>query len=155
MASYILNPDAALRGWQFVPHAYYLRGAYAPQGFTRDEFTVLNNCDGELDIEPSSALDSLLARGLCRPAEDGVRLTRWQSYRFCVNRYFSAVNWAVTGKCNFNCRHCFNATGQAPLMSEFTLEQCQSFIRQLDECGVQNVTLTGGEPMIHPHFIDM
>jgi radical SAM protein with 4Fe4S-binding SPASM domain len=92
---------------------------------------------------------------MCFPSENGERLTEWQKYRFCDNRYFPAANWAITGKCNFNCRHCFNAADNTPLMSEFSWEQCQNFIRQIDECGIQNISLTGGEPMLHPHFMDI
>ena len=53
------------------------------------------------------------------------------------------------------CRHCFNAADYAPLSAEFSWEQCRDLIRQLAGCGVQNVTLTGGEPMLHPHFMDI
>ena len=152
---YILTPNTALRGWRLVPRAYYVRGAGAAAGLMEEEFEILLKCDGKSAAEPSPALDSLISRGLCRPAEDGETLTDWQKYRFCDNRYFPYANWAVTGRCNFNCRHCFNAADNAPLMEEFTWEQCQSFIGQMDDCGVQNVALTGGEPMLHPHFMDV
>jgi len=152
---YILNPNIALRGWRLVPHAYYPHGAGHAQKLTPEEFELLRNCDGVTDIRPSQTLFTLLKRGMCLPATEGEELTDWQRYRFCDNRYFPAVNWAITGKCNFNCRHCFNAADNAPLNAEFTWEQCQSLIAQLDECGVQNVTLTGGEPMLHPSFMDI
>lgn len=158
---YILKSDIALRGWRLVPRAYYMRGSGRACKLTPEEFDILIMCDGETAIARSPELDRLMARGLCVPAspdrvaENGDKLTQWQRYRFCDNRYFPAVNWAITGRCNFNCRHCFNAADNAPLMSEFTWEQCREFIQQLDECGVQNVTLTGGEPMLHPHFMDI
>jgi len=151
----LLNPNVALRGWRLVPTAYYIRGSDYARGLSQEEFDILNVCDGRTEIEMSPTLNSLLAHGLCAPAAEGVKLTEWQKYRFCDNRYFPAVNWAITGKCNFNCRHCFNSADNAPLSGEFTREQCVDFIRQLDECGIQNVTLTGGEPMIHPHFTDI
>ena len=152
---YSLTPNIALRSWRLAPRAYYRRGEDSARGLTQDEFNVLIKCDGETDISPSHTLDSLLTRGLCVPATNGERPGEWQRSRLCDNRYFPAVNWAITGKCNFNCRHCFNAADNTPLMSEFSWEQCKSFIRQLDECGVQNVSLTGGEPMLHPHFMDI
>ena len=40
-------------------------------------------------------------------------------------------------------------------MSEFNYEQCLNLLRQLDECGVQSITLTGGEPMLHPNFMEV
>ena len=151
----ILSPRVALRSWQLVPRAYYVYGEGGARGITEKEFDVLIKCDGITDVPPSPLLDSLTARGLCKPAENGETLTDWQRYRFCDNRYFPALNWAVTGKCNFNCRHCFNAADDAASMSEFTWDQCRDFILQLDECGVQNVALTGGEPMLHPQFMDI
>jgi len=150
-----LNENIALRGWRLVPRAYYRRGDSYAKGLSPGEFEVLLKCDGETEIEPSPELSALMARGLCLPAERGEAPTTWQSYRFCDNRYFPMVNWAITGKCNFNCRHCFNASDKTPISSEFSWEQCLSFIEQLDECGVQTVTLTGGEPMLHHRFMDI
>ena len=153
--AYVIAPDIALRGWQLVPHAYYMRGGGTARSLSEEEFEVLQKCDGKTNISPSSLLDTLVARRLCAPAAAGETLSPWQRFRFCDNRYFPGVNWAITGKCNFNCRHCFNAADNAPSMSEFTWEQCLELIRQLDECGVQNAALTGGEPMIHPRFMDI
>ena len=150
-----LNENIALRGWRLVPRAYYIRGDNYAKALSPDEIEVLQKCDGETDIELSSVLSGLMARGLCSPAERGDKPSAWQRYRFCDNRYFPMVNWAVTGKCNFNCRHCFNASDKSPLSSQFSWEQCRDFIRQLDECGVQYVTLTGGEPIFHPQFMDI
>ena len=153
MKTYILNPHIALRGWWFVPRAYYHRDVFGARKLSAEELDILKQCDGETEIAPSPVLESLVERGFCAPAENGEKLTEWQKYRFCDNRYFPAVNWAITGKCNFNCRHCFNAADNSPLMSEFTWAQCHDFIKQLYECGVQNITLTGGEPMLHPNFM--
>ena len=153
----IQNPNVALRGWQLVPWAYYIRGEEEARRLTQEEFDILSKCDGKTDISPSPVLESLIDKGLCapigEPAGANAALTEWQRFRYCDNRYFPSVNWAVTGRCNFNCLHCFNAADNAPLMSEFTWEQCQSFISQLYDCGIQNVTLTGGEPMMHPQFM--
>ncbi len=153
--AYILSPNIALRGWQLVPRAYYIRGGGGARGLTLEEFDILTKCDGETDIDPSPLLGYFLACGLCVPAGNGERMTEWQKYRFCDNRYFPAVNWAITGRCNMFCRHCFNASDNAPLLTEFSWEQCRDFIGQLAGCGVQNVALTGGEPMLHPHFMDI
>ena len=153
--TYILNPNIALRGWRLVPRAYYSYGHGGANGLTEEEFEILKKCDGETGLPASPLLDNLISQKLCRLANVGDKLDDWQRYKFCDNRYFPSVNWAVTGKCNFNCRHCFNAADNSRNMSEFTWGHCLDFIRQLDECGVQNVALTGGEPMIHPNFMDI
>ena len=152
---YILTPDVALRGWLLIPMAYYIRGSGNAHKLSAEEVNLLKKCDGETEISPSAVLDSLLTRGLCTPAENNKKLNDWQRFRFCGNRYFPSANWAITGKCNFNCRHCFNAADNTPLMSEFSWAQCENFIQQMYGCGVQNISLTGGEPMLHPNFSDI
>ncbi len=82
-------------------------------------------------------------------------MSDWQKARICDNRYFPAINWAVTGKCNLNCRHCFMAADNARSMAEFSWAECLALLDDCQVCGVQNVTLTGGEPTIHPHFLDL
>ena len=64
------------------------------------------------------------------------------------------MNWMITGRCNYNCLHCFNAVDNAPLASEFTLEEGERLIEQAAECGINAFTVTGGEPMCHRHFFD-
>ena len=65
------------------------------------------------------------------------------------------MNWMITGKCNYNCRHCFNAADNSRLQSEFTLEEAERLIREAEKCGINAFTITGGEPMLHPHFMEI
>ena len=62
------------------------------------------------------------------------------------------MSWMITGKCNYNCLHCFNAADNAPLMSEFTLGEAEKLIEEAEQCGINAVTVTGGEPMLHKNF---
>ena len=41
------------------------------------------------------------------------------------------------------------------MMEEFTWEQCLNLLDECVRCGIQTVTLTGGEPMLHPRFMDI
>ena len=92
--------------------------------------------------------------GMIAPAGPGETATPWSRPRVCDNRYFPAMNWMITGRCNYNCLHCFNAVDNAPLASEFTLEEGERLIEQAAECGINAFTVTGGEPMCHRHFFD-
>lgn len=47
------------------------------------------------------------------------------------------------------------AADNAPLMTEFSWDQCLDLLDQLEDTGIQTVPLTGGEPMIHPNFLDI
>lgn len=151
----LLNDQVALRSWNLVPYAYYIKNNRNAQGLQKDEYELLSLCDGGHEIEKSELLVSLLDRGLCRPCASGERLTQWQKPRVCDNRYFPAMNWMMTGKCNYNCLHCFNASDNAPLMDEWTLKDANRLLDEAEECGINALTLTGGEPMLHPHFLEI
>lgn len=150
-----LTPGIALRSWQLVPYAFYRKGQQNAQGLTKEEYELLSLCDGRHDVEESRLLSSLFQRGLCRPCEKGEEPGGWQKPRFCDNRYFPALNWAITGKCNYNCLHCFMAADNSPEMDEFSWEECVRLLDECGACGIQSLTLTGGEPMLHPHFMDL
>ena len=65
------------------------------------------------------------------------------------------MNFMITGKCNYNCLHCFNAADNAPLMTEWSFDEVISLLDQARDCGVNAFTITGGEPMLHPRFMDI
>lgn len=151
--SYILNEMVALRSWWRIPYAYYVKGVRNAQKLTKEEFELLARCDGQTEIEPSDLLTSLLERRLIEACEQGKKaLSPWQKM-VCDNRYFPAMNWMITGKCNYNCLHCFNAADNAPLMTEFSPEEAERLLDDAMACGINAFTITGGEPMCHKHFL--
>lgn len=152
---YVLNENIALRSWKLVPHAYYIYGYQYAQKLEPEVFELLSQCDGETELAPSSLLSKLEKEGFIHPAKPGERWSRWSRVRSCDNRYFPALNWAITGKCNFNCRHCFMAADNSPMMGEFSREECLALLDECERCGIQTITLTGGEPMLHPDFMDI
>ena len=125
------------------------------QKLSQEAFELLSKCDGKQEIAESPLLTQMEKTGFCRPAEDGETWSAWSAPRACDNRYFPHLNWAVTGKCNMNCKHCFMASDNAPMMGEFSWEECLSLLDECERCGIQTITLTGGEPMLHPHFMDI
>ena len=152
---YILDSHIGLRSWHLVPYACYFRGSRNAIGLNREEYELLRQCDGIQEPEESPLLHSLLQHGLCHIAQDGESLSDWQREKVCDNRYFPAMNWMITGKCNYNCLHCFNAADNSRLQSEFSLQEAQTLIREAQKCGINAITITGGEPMLHPDFMDI
>lgn len=152
---YVLNEKVALRSWKLIPHAYYIYGYKYAQKLDQELFELLSQCDGEKELAPSPALSKLEESGFIRQAKNGERWSDWSKVRSCDNRYFPALNWAITGKCNFNCKHCFMAADNAPMMGEFSWEECLELLDECERCGIQTITLTGGEPMLHPRFMDI
>ena len=152
---YILSDCIALRSWRLVPYAYYIKGERTAKGLKADEYELLRRCDGSQDIADSALLQSLLSCDFGRPATNGETLSEWQKEKVCDNRYFPAMNWMITGKCNYNCLHCFNAADNNRLQSEFSLEEAEKLIEDAQVCGINAFTITGGEPMLHPHFMEI
>ena len=65
------------------------------------------------------------------------------------------MNLMITGKCNYNCLHCFNAADNAPLMSEWSLPDAEKLLDDARDCGINAFTITGGEPMCHKNFFEI
>jgi SynChlorMet cassette radical SAM/SPASM protein ScmE len=55
----------------------------------------------------------------------------------------------LTNRCNLQCRHCL-ATAGKKLDNELTTEEWLALIQRLGELKVFKVTVTGGEPLLHP-----
>lgn len=155
MSRYILNPNIALRSWRLIPYAYYIKGVRDAKGLKQDEFEFLLKCDGKTELEDSPLAGKLSDMGFIAPAKDGETLSEWQKHLDCDNRYFPAMEYAITGKCNYNCLHCFNAADNAPSMSEWTLDEAKKMLEQARKSGINAITLTGGEPMLHKNFFEI
>jgi len=152
---YKLTDHTALRSWQLVPYAYYTYGQRLASGLKEEEFNLLLKCDGNTALEESPLLEELINRDLCQVCEKGEVLGDWQKVRYCDNRYFPAMNWTITGKCNFNCMHCFMAADNSALMEEFSYDQAMNLLDGIEKTGMSTLSLTGGEPMLHPHFMEI
>ena len=151
----ILNPNIALRSWWRVPYAYYAKGVRDAKKLTKEEYELLSLCDGHTELADSKLLESLIKRGFASVCQkDEHILSPWQN-RICDNRYFPALNWMITGRCNYNCLHCFNASDNAPLMSEFSLAEAEKLLDEAEACGINAFTITGGEPMCHKQFFEI
>ena len=151
---YKLNPDIALRSWPDYPYGYYIRHDPALHPLTPETFNLLSACDSLHDLPDSPEIALFRFSKYIFPCEKGERpFSEWQKMT-CDNRHFSALNWMITGKCNYNCRHCFNARDNAPLMCEFTLEEGMRLLDEAKLAGINSFTITGGEPMLHKHFLD-
>lgn len=145
----------ALRSWKNVEYAIYIKGLPYAQPLTRKQANVLLLCDGEHDIEADETVLGLAARNLIFSCEKGDHPSAWSAYKKYENPYFPKMNLMVTGKCNYNCLHCFNAADNAPLMTEWSFEDLCDLFDQAQECGIHALTITGGEPMAHKRFMDI
>ena len=69
------------------------------------------------------------------------------------NLYFDRVIFSITGRCNYKCMHCSVNSGKAAF--EMSPEQIKNTIRGIKECGLDNITLIGGEPLMRRDFFSV
>jgi MoaA/NifB/PqqE/SkfB family radical SAM enzyme len=66
------------------------------------------------------------------------------------------IAWQVTNECNLACLHCIEESGPGKAFpDELSDEQVFSVLEQALDLEVPYLSLSGGEPMVHPRFFDM
>ncbi len=75
-------------------------------------------------------------------------------FRSSVERPYRKALIQVTERCNLRCAHCFIPTGNQP--KTIPLKTISDIVlSRLRQCRVVTVTLTGGEPFLHPDIVDI
>ena len=65
------------------------------------------------------------------------------------------IVWNMTRTCNLNCVHCYSQSKNLQYNNELTLEQGKAFIDDISAFGSPVMLFSGGEPLMHPHFLDL
>lgn len=152
---YRLNDNIAIRKWKYVDRAIYIKGNVHALPVSQEDFDTLLICDGNHDIEPNETIERLLHREYIEECSAGDGPSEWSSLVEYDNYYFPSMNLMITGKCNLNCIHCFNAKDNDRLNTELTYEEIIDILDQSRDIGVHSFTITGGEPLVHKHFMDI
>lgn len=92
--------------------------------------------------------------GTAQPA-DGLRYGRGAQAPCRASARRPVVVWNLTRRCNLRCIHCYANSDARFYPGELTLTECQGVIRDLARFGVPAVLLSGGEPTIHPDFLEI
>jgi Fe-coproporphyrin III synthase len=87
-------------------------------------------------------------------AADVVR-TEWMDPAGRVSDRKPVVVWNITRRCNLRCMRCSSDSAPRHYPGELTLEHMVDVIDDLSGSQVPAVILSGGDPMIHPHFFDV
>lgn len=158
---YRLKREFRLRGWEKLPWALVERPRNRVMFLSRKEFKAISCCNGYMDTESvfvtpeqKEIMELMAQKGIVEPCELGDDLDPVQEYHFYPNRFIRTAHWSVTGRCNFRCKHCFMSAPDAKL-GELPHEICMDIIDQLSGCGVQHVSLTGGEPLVRKDFMEI
>ncbi|MBM6924671.1 radical SAM/SPASM domain-containing protein [Pseudoflavonifractor phocaeensis] len=151
---YRLNPGYRLRGWEKLTQALVFQQGNQIRPLTANELQTLLLCDGETDLtgfpvtpEMEATLHAYEAEGVVAACTQPVPLETEQYYQYYHNRFVRSIFWSVTGRCNYRCRHCFMDAPDARL-GELSTTEALDLIDQMAQCGVLQVDLTGGEPLV-------
>ena len=108
---------------------------------------VMDVCAGETEMKLFvQLLSGLMARQFASLSPTGVLVTREDTSR--------SMNIYLTQACNLRCKHCFMHSG-VKLSGELTLQQWKEVLKGFREWGGENLTITGGEPLMNPVFADI
>lgn len=61
----------------------------------------------------------------------------------------------ITNKCNLTCLHCWPESGLAADCNHVDRKKLLEMIGDFRKLGIDKVCLTGGEPLLHPHWFDI
>ncbi len=153
---YILSGRYLLRGWQKLPYGLMDKDTKEVRFLNKTEYMFLLECDGRTEIpapdeKMKKEIEDFLKDGVIAPARRFDFLSRDQLYYEYPCRYKDNVQWSITGACNLKCKHCFMSAPEAKHGNP-SHEELMDIVNQLAECGVFNVGLTGGEPLIRSDF---
>ena len=152
---YRIRDNVALRSWTDIGYAIYWRGLRKPLRLSKAQTNILLRSDAEHDIETDATVMLLVLKGLIEPCQPGEHPSAWSTYRTYDNPSFPMMGLMLTGRCNLNCLHCFNAADNARVMTEWDFDELVDLLDQARDCGVSSFRVTGGEPMVHPRFLDV
>jgi len=158
--NYTLKENYILRGWRKLPFVAVNTTNGEPIFFQREDFETLSLCNGEFDFGLpaikailSTNLDNLLKKGII---ESGKRkLSPFQEYKNYDCKYLKDVQWSITSRCNYKCRHCFESAPSKTKAKDLSTDECIKIIDDMASCGVSGVSITGGEPLVRKDFLEL
>lgn len=64
------------------------------------------------------------------------------------------LNWAVTGRCNLRCKHCYGSYGRVQ-NEELSFEEARKLVDAAASLGTKRITLEGGEPLVRQDICEL
>ena len=158
---YKLNENYLLRGWQKLPYAVVDKRRQRPIFINAKEMRALELCNGQIDLslplipqEIRDMIPQIEKNGIIRACEPGDAIAPEQEYKLYPARYIRTAHWSITGHCNYRCKHCYMSAPDAKF-GELSHDEIMSIVQQLIDCGVMEVSLTGGEPLVRKDFMEI
>ncbi|OGW41200.1 MAG: hypothetical protein A2Y97_11415 [Nitrospirae bacterium RBG_13_39_12] len=143
---YFLSREAVLKSLE-KPSVYHIKKDDLYE-LDRNSFEFLNNCANETGCknEDTEFTDYCLKEGILdrnkvlvkRP---GIKKSPEPSLRY--------LELQITNKCNLKCKHCYIVNKG---VSELSINQIKSVLKEFEEMQGLRLLITGGEPLIHSRF---
>ncbi len=119
---------------------------YAVFGTAYEEAVNNNKGFDYSDIKQMNIEEDYTPRNIRSDTDTQILLDNY----FLENPYLSNFQIELTSKCNERCVHCY--IPHECKISDISEELFYSVLEQLKEMGTLGITLSGGEPMVHPRF---
>lgn len=158
---YRLCDSYRLEGWKGLPTGLYDPAAGTTSFLAPAQYRLLLHADGTENISEAllsesekELLNRFLEKGIIRKCDHSEPLSPEQKYHYYDRTFISYVHWAVTGKCNYRCKHCYMYSPLARF-PEPDMDDCRRIIQGMQDAGVRSVALTGGEPLVRQDFLEL
>ena len=156
---YRINDSIRLCGWDQLECALRDLASHRVYFMRPEQYQLLSLCTGKLDSgcllfndEQRALLEQMQKAGIMMASDEPLPPIREeQKYHRYHNRFIRSAQWSITGRCNYRCRHCYMSAPEGKY-GQLTREECEHIVRELADCGVMSVALTGGEALVHPDF---
>lgn len=149
---YILKCDYILRGWLDAPYGIVNLSNGNKFFYNSQQYAIIRQCDGITQQAMSDYLQELINTGFIKPALDNEELDPQQIYKqYPCNSYLS-VEFSVTRRCNYSCRHCYISANNTSEEKDLSLSECLHIIDNISEAGIFQMELTGGECIMRNDF---
>lgn len=159
---YTLNDGWMLVSYKGTPYGLKnIKSGHVRFMDNKELYLLLYKCNGQTDFSTLSLtrdqqrnVDKLVNNGILTEHNEYHPLTHAIPSRIYSNYFRETVQWSITGRCNYKCRHCFQSAPSG-MLGHPLKEQLLDIARQFGECGICSVNLTGGEPLIRKDFFDI
>lgn len=148
-------------GYIGLPYGYFDRNTHKTEFIDRDSFSILLKCNGKTDFDidklsnkQKEFIDKLKSNNLISEAKNNDERELFKEYHLYPTCYRENAQWSITGGCNYHCKHCFMSAPNCTF-GHISTEECFEICRQFGECGIKNVSITGGEPLIRNDFLQI
>jgi len=139
---YRLKEPWAFRGWKKLPFAIRAMAGEkkhdGPIMLKKEPFLELLCCNGEEDVDISTfsekgrkIIQEMTKAGLMDQSPEPLPpLASFQRYHVYPSRYLKGAHWSITGKCNFQCRHCL-VSAPAAHHPQLPLSDCLHIVDEM------------------------